>query len=60
MLVLSQSAMKCIVSDLQQMIDCRDVSEGTIAWDCTHELLQIARDATEEEETRGGRSVRGR
>ena len=60
MLVLSQSAMKCIVSDLQQMIDCRDISEGTIAWDCTHELSQIARDATDEEETRGGRSVRGR
>jgi len=35
------------------MIDCRDVSEGTGAWDRTHELLQIARDAIEKEESRG-------
>jgi len=42
------------------MIDCRDVSEGIVAWDHTHELLLITRDATEEEETKGGRTVRGR
>jgi len=52
--------MKRIINGLQRMIDCRDVSEGTVAWDRTHELLLIARDATEEEETRGGRRVRGR
>jgi len=31
--------MKRIVNDLQRMIDYIDVSEGTIAWDHTHELL---------------------
>jgi len=56
-LVLSQGAIKRIVNGLQRMIDCKDVSEGTIAWDRTHELLQIARDAIEEEETRGGHRV---
>jgi len=52
--------MKRIVSGLQWMIDCKNVSKGIIAWDCTHELLQIACDATEEEKTREGRRVRGR
>jgi len=51
---------KRIVSGLQQMIDCRDVIEGTVAWDRTHELLHMAQDGVEEEETRGGRRVRGR
>ncbi|XP_027935732.1 protein MAIN-LIKE 1-like [Vigna unguiculata] len=51
---------KRIVGGLQRMIDCRDVTEGTVAWDRTHELLQMAQDGVEEEETRGGRRVRGR
>jgi len=38
--------MKRIVSSLQRMIDCRDISEGIVAWDRMHELLQISRDAT--------------
>jgi len=41
------------------MIDCRDVIEGTIAWDRMQKLLQIAHDATEKEESRGGRRVQG-
>ena len=45
--------MKRIVGGLQRMIDCRDVTEGTVAWDRTHELLQMAQDGVEEEETRG-------
>jgi len=48
---------KRIISGLQRMIDCRDVTKGTVAWDRTHELLQMARDGVEEEETRGGRRV---
>ena len=52
--------MKRIVGGLQRMIDCRDVTEGTVAWDRTHELLQMAQDGLEEEETRGGRRVRDR
>ena len=36
------------------------ITEGTIAWDRTHELLQMARNGVEEEETRGGHRVRGR
>ena len=52
--------MKHVVSGLQRMIECHEMHcKSTIAWDCTHELLQIAHDATEEEETRGGRRVRG-
>jgi len=50
--------MRCIVIDLKQMIDCRDVNEGTVAWERTNELLQIAQQAYEE--GRGGRTVRGR
>ena len=52
--------MKRIVGGLQRMIDCRDVTEGTVAWDRTRELLQMAQDGVEEEESGGGRRVRGR
>jgi len=47
--------MKHIVSNLQRMIEYKDISEDTVAWDHMHELLQIARDITKDEETRGGR-----
>jgi len=52
--------MKHIVSGLQMMIDCRDISEGVVDWDRTQELLQIARHATKEEENRKGHSIQGR
>jgi len=34
------------------MIDCRDVTEGIVAWDRTRELLQMAQEGVEEEESR--------
>jgi len=51
--------MKHIVSGIQRMINCRDVIKGIVVWDRTHELLQIAYDVTQEEESKRGRSGRG-
>jgi len=30
------------------MVDCREVSEGTIVWNSTQEALQVTREAFEE------------
>jgi len=38
-----QSLFRRIASILQKMIDCRDVTEGTTAYEGTQERLQIAR-----------------
>jgi len=41
------------------MVDCRDVSEGIVAWEHTNEALRIGRQTVEEygSNNRGGRNV---
>jgi len=55
MLFLLHDALKRKANILQSMVDCRDVNDGTVAWDMTHEALQIAHATCEE----CGRNVRG-
>ena len=56
-----QGAIRGMIFVLQRMIDCRDVSEGTVAWEHTNEALQIGRQAVEEygNSNIGGRNMRG-
>ncbi|KOM43759.1 hypothetical protein LR48_Vigan05g136400 [Vigna angularis] len=52
-----------VIRMLQGMLTCRNVTEGTIAYQRTTETLQVARRFVEEYESsnrRGGRHVRGR
>ncbi|QCE06661.1 hypothetical protein DEO72_LG9g1675 [Vigna unguiculata] len=48
-----------MISVLQRMVDCRDVSEGIVAWEHTNEALRIGRQTVEEygSNNRGGRNV---
>ncbi|KOM47740.1 hypothetical protein LR48_Vigan07g144400 [Vigna angularis] len=55
--------MRRVIRMLQGMLTCRDVTEGTIAYQRTTETLEVARRSVEEYESstrRGGRHVRGR
>ena len=55
MLLSLQGALKRVAAILQRMVDCREVSEGTIAWNSTQEALQVTREAFHER----GESSRG-
>jgi len=54
-----QGAIRRMISVLQRMVDCRDVSEGIVAWEHTNEALRIGRQTVEEygSNNRGGRNV---
>lgn len=60
--IIMQALVKRIAKILQTMISYRDVSEETIAWDHTNNVLQIACASVEEHSSsrRCGRNVCGR
>ena len=57
-----QGIFRRIVSILQRMIDCRQVTEGTDAYESTEATLHLARSVTDGGAvyTRRSRNVRGR
>ncbi len=58
---LVQGIFRRIVSILQRMIDCRQVTEGTDAYESTKAALHLARSMTDDGAvyTRQSRNVRG-
>jgi len=42
-----QGAIRRMMFVLQRMIDCRDVSDETVTWECTNKALQIGHQITE-------------
>ncbi|KOM43564.1 hypothetical protein LR48_Vigan05g116900 [Vigna angularis] len=48
-----------VMTILQRMIDCRDMSEDTVAWGKTNKALQVARETSVEHalNNREGRNV---
>ena len=57
-----QGIFRRIASILQRMIDCRQVTEGTYAYESMETVLQLARSVTDDGAiyTRRSRNVRGR